>query len=60
MAKPMLQVALDTEDLPTALNVVRQVGDVVDVVEAGTLLIYEEGLMAVRNLRALFVPIKLC
>lgn len=53
MAKPMLQVALDTEDLPTALNVVRQVGDVVDVVEAGTLLIYEEGLMAVRNLRAL-------
>lgn len=53
MSKPMLQVALDTEDLPTALNVVRQVGDVVDVIEAGTLLIYEEGLMAVRNLRAL-------
>lgn len=53
MTKPMLQVALDTEDLPTALNVVRQVGDVVDVIEAGTLLIYEEGLMAVKNLRAL-------
>lgn len=53
MTKPMLQVALDTKDLPTAINVVRQVGDVVDVIEAGTLLIYEEGLRAVQNLRAL-------
>lgn len=52
MTKPMLQVALDTEDTATALNIVRQVGDVVDVVEAGTLLIYEEGLDAVRALRA--------
>lgn len=58
MAKPMLQVALDTKDLPTAIGVARQVTDVVDVVEAGTLLIYEEGLSAVRNLRAL-VPDKI-
>lgn len=53
MMKPMLQVALDTKDLPTAIGIARQVVDVVDVVEAGTFLIYEEGLSAVRNLRAL-------
>ncbi|MQS90142.1 3-keto-L-gulonate-6-phosphate decarboxylase UlaD [Companilactobacillus mishanensis] len=53
MTKPMLQVALDTKDIPTAIGVARQVVDVVDVVEAGTLLIYEEGLSAVRSLRAL-------
>lgn len=53
MAKPMLQVALDTKDLPAAISVARQVNDVVDVIEAGTLLIYEEGLRAVQNLRAL-------
>lgn len=53
MAKPMLQVALDTKDLPSALKVASQVSDVVDVVEAGTILIYEEGLQAVRSLRAI-------
>jgi 3-dehydro-L-gulonate-6-phosphate decarboxylase len=50
---PKLQVALDTDDLPTAINVARQVVDVVDVVEAGTLLIYQEGMKAVKSLRAL-------
>ena len=50
--KPMLQVALDTKTTAEALNIVRQVGDVVDVLEAGTLLIYEEGLDAVKALRA--------
>lgn len=53
MTKPMLQVALDTKDLPSALKVASQVSDVVDVVEAGTILIYEEGLKAVRSLRAI-------
>ena len=31
MSMPKLQVALDTDDLPTAINVARQVVDVVDV-----------------------------
>ena len=53
MSMPKLQVALDTDDLPTAINVARQVVDVVDVVEAGTLLIYQEGMKAVKSLRAL-------
>lgn len=58
MTKPMLQVALDTDDTATALNVARQVSDVVDVIEAGTLLVYQDGMDAVRNLRAL-VPDKI-
>lgn len=53
MAKPMLQVALDTDTTAQALSVARQVSDVVDVVEAGTLLIYQEGMSAVRDLRAI-------
>lgn len=52
MTKPLLQVALDTDDTAAALNVVRQAGDVVDIVEAGTILIYQEGIDAVRDLRA--------
>lgn len=53
MQKPMLQVALDTDTTAEALSIARQVVDVVDVVEAGTLLIYQEGLSAVRDLRAI-------
>lgn len=53
MAKPMLQVALDTDTTAQALNVARQVSDVVDVIEAGTLLIYQEGMDAVSDLRAI-------
>jgi len=53
MAKPMLQVALDTKNTATALNIARQVVDVVDVLEAGTFLIYEDGLNSVRALRAI-------
>lgn len=49
----MLQVALDTDTTAQALNVARQVSDVVDVVEAGTLLIYQEGMDAVSDLRAI-------
>ena len=53
MTKPMLQVASDTDTTAQALNVARQVSDVVDVVEAGTLLIYQEGMDAVSDLRAI-------
>lgn len=53
MTKPMLQVALDTDTTAQALSVAKQVSDVVDVVEAGTLLIYQEGMDAVRDLRAI-------
>lgn len=52
MNKPMLQVALDTDTTAQALSVARQVSGVVDVIEAGTLLIYQEGMDSVRALRA--------
>lgn len=54
MARPTFQVALDNQSLPSALEDVRQVGDIVDIVEAGTVLIYQEGIQAVKALRALF------
>ena len=54
MAKPNLQVALDNNTLESALADVRAVGNIVDIVEAGTILILQEGTIAVRALRALF------
>ena len=52
--KPKLQLALDTFDLPTALAPMQQARDHIDVVEAGTILCYAEGMRAVRALRALY------
>jgi len=52
--KPNLQVALDNNTLESALEDVRQVGNIVDIVEAGTILILQEGTIAVKSLKALF------
>ncbi len=54
MTKPNLQVALDNNSLESALKDVREVGDIVDIVEAGTILILQEGDQAVKALKALF------
>ncbi|AVK64045.1 3-keto-L-gulonate-6-phosphate decarboxylase [Lactobacillus sp. CBA3606] len=54
MTKPNLQVALDNNTLASALADVREVGDIVDIVEAGTILILQEGTKAVSSMRALF------
>ena len=54
MTKPNLQVALDNNTLASALADVREVGPIVDIVEAGTILILQEGDQAVKALRALF------
>lgn len=53
MNLPMMQVALDCNDTAQAINVLRQVEDQIDVVEAGTILIYRDGMSAVKNLRAM-------
>lgn len=53
MTLPMLQVALDSDNTAQAISVARQVMDQVDVVEAGTILVYRDGMSAVRDLRAL-------
>lgn len=52
--KPNLQVALDNNTLESALADVREVGSIVDIVEAGTILILQEGTKAVKSLKALF------
>lgn len=52
--KPLLQVALDNNTLSDALKSANSLGEVVDVVEAGTILCLQEGMEAVRCLRALF------
>lgn len=52
--RPLLQVALDTLDLNTALKTTRVVQDVVDVIEVGTILCLAEGLSAVRTIKTLY------
>ena len=65
MSKPLLQVALDTLDLPAAVEAVHKLGDSVDIIEAGTILCYAEGIRAVaalaplRNGRPLVADLKI-
>lgn len=54
MALPKLQVALDNNTIESALESIKACGDVVDVIEAGTILCLADGMKAVRCLRALF------
>lgn len=54
MEKPKLQLALDMPDLVQALKVSQKAAADIDVIEAGTMLVLEEGMKAVRYLRALF------
>jgi 3-dehydro-L-gulonate-6-phosphate decarboxylase len=53
-SRPMLQVAMDTLDLDSALKVTRQVYDVVDIIEVGTILCLAEGLGAVKTIKTLY------
>ena len=48
MAKPKLQIALDSQSLSEALVTVREVGDVVDILEVGTVLCLQDGMEPVR------------
>ncbi|MDY3006699.1 3-keto-L-gulonate-6-phosphate decarboxylase UlaD [Anaerococcus porci] len=52
--KPNLQIALDSQTLAEALETVREVGDVVDILEVGTVLCLQDGMEPVRALRALY------
>lgn len=42
MSRPNLQIALDHNDLEHALGDVMKVGDVVDIIEVGTILAYRK------------------
>lgn len=54
MGKPNLQIALDSQSLSEALETVREVGDIVDILEVGTVLCLQDGMEAVRAIRALY------
>lgn len=54
MKKPNLQVALDQSDLASALKDVVAVGEVVDIIEVGTILYLQAGEAAAKCIRALY------
>ncbi|QAY66836.1 3-hexulose-6-phosphate synthase [Paenibacillus protaetiae] len=49
-----LQLALDLVDIPAAKLVVKEVADYIDIVEIGTPVVINEGLRAVKELKAEF------
>ena len=51
---PNLQVALDNNTIESALADAVKVGQIVDIIEAGTILILQEGDKAVKALRGVF------
>lgn len=51
MSRPLIQIALDFTDLDSALIASKNVESVVDVIEAGTILVCAEGMRSVRALR---------
>ncbi|AAP96597.1 3-keto-L-gulonate-6-phosphate decarboxylase [[Haemophilus] ducreyi] len=53
MSKPLLQIALDSLSLETAVADAKQAESVVDIIECGTILACAEGMKAVKTLRAL-------
>ncbi|ARQ35356.1 3-keto-L-gulonate-6-phosphate decarboxylase UlaD [Mycoplasmoides pneumoniae] len=50
MALPLIQIALDNLSLASALNDLAKVGDAVDVIEVGTILLTTEGVNAVKEI----------
>jgi 3-dehydro-L-gulonate-6-phosphate decarboxylase len=54
MGKPNLQIALDHSTLPEAVADVAKVGNVVDILEVGTILCLQAGDEAIKCVRALF------
>lgn len=53
MAKPALQIALDSLSLEKAMADAKQAESVVEIIEVGTILAFAEGMKAVSTLRAL-------
>lgn len=54
MVLPKLQIACDHSDLPSALSDIKAVGEIVDVLEVGTVLLLQVGDEAVKCFRALY------
>ncbi|WP_342269233.1 3-keto-L-gulonate-6-phosphate decarboxylase UlaD [Spiroplasma endosymbiont of Aspidapion aeneum] len=43
MNKPLLQIAMDNLELTSALSILEDVGEIVDIIEVGTILLLAEG-----------------
>ena len=54
MSLPNLQIACDHSDLASALKDIKNVGGVVDIIEAGTILILQGGQEVIKCFRALY------
>ncbi len=54
MNRPSIQLALDLTDLGAAIDLVSKVGDLVDRIEVGTLLLRKHGVPAITALRGAF------
>lgn len=54
MARPNLQIALDYSDLPSAVAGIQKVGNIVDIVEVGTILCLQAGEEAIKVMRAMY------
>ncbi|MDF0478945.1 3-keto-L-gulonate-6-phosphate decarboxylase UlaD [Vagococcus sp. PNs007] len=54
MAVPNLQIALDHNELESAIQDVMKVGDIVDIIEVGTILCLQEGQKAIKCIRAMY------
>lgn len=54
MNTPLLQIALDTYNLPAALGPLQKAHRQIDVIEVGTILCLSEGMHAVRAIRSLY------
>lgn len=51
MTKPMLQIAMDNLSLDDALDTLKDVGDVVDIIEVGTILLCADGKKCVTTIK---------
>lgn len=54
MEKPKLQLALDIQNMVSALGAAQKTAEEIDVIEAGTILMLSEGMEAVRILKELY------
>lgn len=54
MKRPNLQIALDHNSLEDALADCMKVGEIVDIIEVGTILCLQEGQKAIRSLKRMF------
>lgn len=54
MSVPNLQIALDNNTISDAVKSISQLGEEVDIIEAGTILCLAEGMESVRILRSLY------